>query len=420
MTRSVLMIHFTPPGVVGGVESVIYQHAQLLEARGWNVRLVAGRDDGSALPVEVIPTIDAAREASIALEAELAAGVVSPRFWEARAAVLTALMPLFREAEVVIAHNALTLHFSLPLTAALWSLSAAQPGKLFAWTHDLSWTNPLYLPAMHAGYPWNLLRLPAPGCRYALISQERLREVRMLWPPNRGEAAIVPNGVDVPAFLRLSPAIADLYRRLDLSGRDAVLLLPVRITRRKNVELGIRATAALAERGLDVIFLVSGPAAPHHPTRSASYLAELKELRAQLGVEDRVRFLADERGANLSLEQVWELYSLADVLLFPSAQEGFGLPVVEAAVARVPIVLSDIPIFREVGGDEARYVGLDWSADRIAEIIEEALGERLARAYRRVLHDFAWDRIVDRDLLPLLNGDQPGEAERPTWMDARP
>ncbi|MBI2300477.1 MAG: glycosyltransferase, partial [Armatimonadetes bacterium] len=43
-----------------------------------------------------------------------------------------------------------------------------------------------------------------------------------------------------------------------------------------------------------------------------------------------------------------DLYALADVVLLPSSTEGFGLPLLEAGLHRVPIVCSDLPALREV------------------------------------------------------------------------
>lgn len=51
-----------------------------------------------------------------------------------------------------------------------------------------------------------------------------------------------------------------------------------------------------------------------------------------------------------------ELYAGADVLLFLSRYEGFGLPVIEAQAHGIPVVCSDLPVLREVGGDAARFV----------------------------------------------------------------
>jgi glycosyltransferase involved in cell wall biosynthesis len=58
-------------------------------------------------------------------------------------------------------------------------------------------------------------------------------------------------------------------------------------------------------------------------------------------------------------EDVARLYSNAAVLLFISKDEGFGLPLVEAAKYGIPIICSDIPIFREIAAEHATYVAIE-------------------------------------------------------------
>lgn len=404
MSGRILAIHYTPPGVIGGVEHILHQHIGLLERKDFRISVVAGRTSEDWPDVTVIPEIDAAAPASAAVEEELAAGVVSARFHALKAAIRQQLAPMAEDADFLLVHNAFTLHFSLPLTAVLWELAAFRtPGTAIAWSHDLAWVNPLYRPALHDGYPWDLLRFPAPNTTYITVSEERKNELLGLWNGQHGHrAAVVPNGVEPAEFLRLSAPVRDVVDRYALFDRDAVLLLPVRITRRKNIEAGIRAVAELRRRGLDVRFLISGPEAPHHPGRSRRYLATLLELRQQLDVEDEVVFLAHDLGSNLDDRSVAELYSVADVLLFPSASEGFGLPILEAGLARLPSVVSDIAVFNEVGDGDVLTFDLQASADGIAETVIEAIDSRPSRLYRRVLREYRWDVILERHILPLL------------------
>lgn len=55
------------------------------------------------------------------------------------------------------------------------------------------------------------------------------------------------------------------------------------------------------------------------------------------------------------LEEIPALYSAAELFVFPSIYEGFGIPVVEALQCGTPALLSDIPVHHEVAGDAARY-----------------------------------------------------------------
>lgn len=70
----------------------------------------------------------------------------------------------------------------------------------------------------------------------------------------------------------------------------------------------------------------------------------------------------------------------ARALLFPSFAEGYGLPLVEALGARVPVIASDLPVFREIGGDLPLYLRPDDIAGWKAAILDFARPESAARA----------------------------------------
>jgi glycosyltransferase involved in cell wall biosynthesis len=59
---------------------------------------------------------------------------------------------------------------------------------------------------------------------------------------------------------------------------------------------------------------------------------------------------------NPSDGEITDLYDGAAGLLFVSLGEGFGLPLVEAANHGIPILCSDLPVFREICGDYATYI----------------------------------------------------------------
>lgn len=78
--------------------------------------------------------------------------------------------------------------------------------------------------------------------------------------------------------------------------------------------------------------------------------------------------------SGLTEDQLNRLYNACDVLLSPSLDEGFGYPVVEAFAAGIPVVASDIDVYREVAGDAALLV--EPVASECARAVREAIGQR--------------------------------------------
>jgi len=107
----------------------------------------------------------------------------------------------------------------------------------------------------------------------------------------------------------------------------------------KGFDIAVKSVATLRSRGMDVGIIAVG--AP--PT-----LPDLSFIESWMP-HNRFEF----RTANDF--QLAMLYRNAELFIFPSDMEGFGLPTLEAMASGCPVVLSNIPIFREVAGDGAFY-----------------------------------------------------------------
>jgi glycosyltransferase involved in cell wall biosynthesis len=151
------------------------------------------------------------------------------------------------------------------------------------------------------------------------------------------------------------------------------------VTRRKGHDVLLRAFAAAELNGVDLV--VAGP---------DGFDAAFRDpLVAELGVGPRVRFLGRVDDRTLG-----ELYAGALALCFPSRAEGFGLPILEALGAGLPVVASDLDAFHELAADDALYVP---PGDEVA----------LARALRRI--------VEDDELRARLSTAGPARAAPFTW-----
>jgi glycosyltransferase involved in cell wall biosynthesis len=168
------------------------------------------------------------------------------------------------------------------------------------------------------------------------------------------------------------------------------------------VEFGLEVLAAMRTNGRDAISLITAASDPHN-ARSAGYADELRTRREQLSLQDAAIFVADE----FPVEQadLASLYAVGDALLFPSRQEGFGLPVVEAALQRLAIFAADVPPLNALLAHGVHVFDSDGSPDEVATLIERTLDRTPTyRSRREVLSRYAWSAIWEKHLAPLLEG----------------
>jgi glycosyltransferase involved in cell wall biosynthesis len=133
-------------------------------------------------------------------------------------------------------------------------------------------------------------------------------------------------------------------------------------------------------------------------------------LMSRISAEERARLTALAPGGRLvvhdgaSDETYREVLRGATALVSASRDEGFGIPLVEAMALGTPVVVSDIPVFREVAGDAGAYVDPDDVGGFVRAVRElddpDVWEKRSAAARERAAH-YSWEASA-RVLLALL------------------
>jgi glycosyltransferase involved in cell wall biosynthesis len=202
-------------------------------------------------------------------------------------------------------------------------------------------------------------------------------------PPDK--IRVIPLGVGLPAIV-LSPEERLRERARILGGVGEMVLNVGVIQTRKNTLNMLKALKLLPAKYTLVLSGGSGygSEAVHEYIRAES-------------MENRVRLLGHVDDAKLA-----RLYQAASVFLFPSLEEGFGIPVLEAMAAGAPVVTSNVSSMPEVGGDAALYVDPHDPAD-IAQKVVLAAEDATARAdlaqrgFARA-REFTWRRTAEATL----------------------
>jgi glycosyltransferase involved in cell wall biosynthesis len=201
--------------------------------------------------------------------------------------------------------------------------------------------------------------------------------------------SVIPNGSETGGWPE-SDAMANLEAARLLGPRDGVELLHVGSTiPRKRIDVLLDVFAAVrAERPDARLVRVGGP-----------FTAEQRVRARELGILDAVVVLPFVDRATLAA-----VYRRAALTLLPSEREGFGLPLVESLACGTPMVASDIPVLRELGGDVVSFCPLgdiaQWAVAVLALLVErdrspERWRDRCRRGAARAA-EFSWGQYAAR------------------------
>ncbi|HZA80415.1 MAG TPA: glycosyltransferase [Actinomycetes bacterium] len=268
------------------------------------------------------------------------------------------------DVDLVVVENVCSLPRNRGAAAALAGYLAGRPAILHH--HDLAWQRGFgNLP----GWPPD-----DPAWRHVTINELSRKELA-----ERGlAAACVYGGFPVPERGRRSLA----RRLLGVAPERRLLLQPTRAIARKNVPAGLAMAAAL---GAD--YWLTGP-------EEDGYGPELARLlgAAPCRVHRRVP-------DGLIMD---DAYAASDAVVFPSTWEGFGVPLVEAALHHRPVAVGDYPVAAELAA-----FGFSWfpagDPAPLRAFLDRPEPDLLARNRAVALRHFTLDALVDQ-LGTLLRG----------------
>lgn len=410
------ILHYTAPPIIGGVEVVIEAHVHAFIEAGYPVTVIAGRGEVGALSEAAefvhIPEIDTRHPRVTEVRAALRDGRVPDDFEAFADDLVEILEPVLENFDNLIVHNVFTKDLNLPLTQALFRLlDEGVIEHCIAWSHDFSWTSPTAPQKVSEGYPWDLLRTQREDVTYVVVSEDRQQDLVGLFDCSPEEILVVYNGVDPQGLLGLTDEGYDFVKRLHILEQRLVLLMPVRVTRAKNIEYALEVVAALRAQEAQPFLVLTGPPDPHDE-ESMAYYESLRERRQELGIDDEMRFVF-ESGPNpdepytIGADVVGDLYRVSDVVLMPSHREGFGMPVLEAGLAGVAVASTPIPASVEIGGEDVLIFETSEPPEHVAgRILHRVRDDRIYRLRQRVRRKYTWAAIFEREIRPLLHREE--------------
>ena len=219
--------------------------------------------------------------------------------------------------------------------------------------------------------------------RFVAVSDAEVNQFVRAGVP-RERVHIVHNGIDLAEFEAAPPRGA--WRAGQGLGTRPLVVYLGKLTPRKGVDHLIAAIAKL--RGKDAVLVVAG--------NDMGVLPSLRQRAVELGLADRVRFL----GLVVGKERLSVLVD-ADVLVYPSTDEIFGLVPWEGLLAGAPVVVSDDCgcgelVLRAKAGELVRYGDVDGLAQAIDGLLEDPArrARMVARGRAFVADQLTWPRLA--------------------------
>jgi glycosyltransferase involved in cell wall biosynthesis len=194
------------------------------------------------------------------------------------------------------------------------------------------------------------------------------------------------NGVDFERFSRAYSAEEKENIRKKYTLPEKFLLYISTLQPRKNIPIAIEAL-----KDLDIPLVIAGN------RKATNFDPKIDDIIKKDNLDDKVIFPGwiDEKDKPALLQ-------MAVCFVFPSLYEGFGIPVIEAMAAGVPVVCADIPVLREIGEDAALF-GDPKNPEDFAEKIHSVLSdENLRRSLIEkgieIAKKYTWQKTAEKIL----------------------
>jgi glycosyltransferase involved in cell wall biosynthesis len=231
------------------------------------------------------------------------------------------------------------------------------------------------------------------------VSESSRRDILEMYGLPPGRVHVIHHGVE-PAFFQLRAGSASDRRPLERAGIGGwpYLLTVSTVHPHKNWARWLEAYGSLLAEGWPQHLVIAGV--------RGNYTAELRRLLETSALRERVHLTGW-----VARPLLLELFRFAEALVFPSTFEGFGLPVLEAMAAGLPVACSSIPPLREVARDAALFFDPHSSAEIAAAVrrllSEPALRAALAARGRATAANFTWTRAAEQTLAVLRRAAAP-------------
>lgn len=260
-------------------------------------------------------------------------------------------------------------------------------GKMVVTIHDLTHLiHPEFLPNKFAYFYakfmiWIALKK---ADKVITVSQNTKNDILKMFKVNPDKIEVIYNGVGEEFVKKDKESIKYLYNKFNIPRNKKIIMYVGNLKPHKNLERLLEAYSKINNKEETCLLLVG---------KAFEKYNVLEDKEKQLEIDKQVIHTGI-----VTQEELVDLYNFADLFVFPSLYEGFGLPVLEALACGTPVVCSNTSSMPEVGKSHVTYINpldIDDIKNKIEKIDEYVIDEK---SVKNQLAEFSWKNSYDKTL----------------------
>ncbi len=221
-----------------------------------------------------------------------------------------------------------------------------------------------------------------------VCSQYMKDEIKGLFQVPADKINVVKNGVNPDNY---KASYSEKFRSLYVASDEKMVFYVGRIVREKGIQVLIQSVPDILKGEPNTKFVIAG---------KGSFLDNLKKQARYLGIEDRIYFtgFVSDKIRN-------KLYQVADLAVFPSLYEPFGIVALEAMSTKTPVIVSNVGGMTEFVKHEKNGIKVEpGNPSQLARAIKDLLHDKkkatsiASRGYKIAKEKYSWDKIAEKTI----------------------
>ncbi len=264
-------------------------------------------------------------------------------------------------------------------------------GKMVVTIHDLTHlVYPEFLPNKLAYFyaKFMLWLATKKATKIITVSENTKKDILKFFKVDPNKIEVIYNGVGEEFVKKDKNEIKYLYKRFNIPENKKILMYVGNLKPHKNLERLLEAYSKIDNKEETCLILVGKAFANYNVLEDKEKELKIKKNVIHTGIVNQ--------------DELVDLYNLADLFVFPSLYEGFGLPVLEALACETPVICSNNSSLPEVGGDLVEYfdaLDINDIKEKIQKINEYEVNIKRSKNH---LNKYLWYKTYEKTWRQLL------------------